>query len=89
MHYANGRPAHNGDIALQLIYGKPAFGVVYNAKPGNDYCNGDFAPLGGGPHVGCCFADCLHIDDVLAVLNIKLGVSDVRAQLAKVPQSSG
>jgi hypothetical protein len=84
MHYANGRPAKNGDTVLQVIYNKPVFGVLYDATPGNDYCNGTLAPLGGGPHVTACLADCLRVDDVFAHLGVELN-GDIREQFKKVP----
>lgn len=85
MHYANGREAHNGDTALQVYNGKLVVGVVYDAVPGNDYCNGMFAPLGGGTHIGACFADCVHIDDATALLGLTLKSGNVREQLKKIP----
>ena len=84
MHYANGKLAKNGDKILQIIYGEVIVGVLYDAKPGNDYCNGKLAPLGGGTHVGACLADCVHLDDVLGVLKIDL-TKEVRSQLSLVP----
>lgn len=86
MHYANGREAKNGDTAVQVYNGKLLVGVVYDAVPGNDYCNGSLAPLGGGAHVGACFADCVHIDDALALLGLTLKrCGNVREQLKKIP----
>lgn len=84
MHYANGRPAKNGDTVLQIVYGKPLIGVLYDAKVGNDYCNGTLAPLGGGSHVGACLADCLHVEDVYALVNLNIN-GDIRAQFKGVP----
>lgn len=86
MHYANGRLAKNGDKVLQIVYRNPVIGVLYDAVAGNDYCNGQLAPLGGGTHVGACLADCVHVDDVFAVLGIDLS-KELRSQLAKVPRS--
>lgn len=46
MHYRNGREAKNGDTVLQIDPGTgkiSALGVLYNAQPGNDYCNGQIA----------------------------------------------
>ncbi len=86
MHYANKRPANNGDLVLQIIYGRPVFGILYDATPGNDYCNGTLAPMGGGTHVVACLADCLHADDVFSALGINLK-SASREDLAKVPYS--
>lgn len=77
MHYRNGREANNGDTVLQLEMsgGKPvAVGKLQNAVAGNDYCNGQIVVTGGqsdyGPAVvvGACLCDCLHIDDVAAIL---------------------
>lgn len=67
MHYRNGREAKNGDIIIQISNGKVKdFGVLHSAVPGNDYCNGMIAPL--GTQNMACMIDCLHIDDVLAML---------------------
>lgn len=80
MHYRNGREAKNGDRIVQIgtVYssdGKPmptitALGVLYDAKPGNDYCNGSIAPVQQAI-TGACMCDCLHIDDVAAFLTKK------------------
>lgn len=59
MHYRNGREAKNGDKVIQLGEryepGLPnpkltitAIGVLFDATPGNDHCNGSIAPLLGG-----------------------------------------
>lgn len=46
MHYANGREAKNGDKVLVVpSYGNPYIGILYDAQPGNDYCNGKVAPI--------------------------------------------
>ncbi len=76
MHYRNGREAHNGDKIVQLgnVYENGetkagqvvAFGVLHSATPGNDSCNGGIAPLNG--NVGACLCDCLHVDDLAAIL---------------------
>ena len=76
MHYRNGREAKNGDkiVSLQEVYGadgKPAgttiagFGVLHSAVAGNDYCNGGVAII---PNTQACLCDCLHVDDVAAML---------------------
>ena len=69
MHYRNGREAKNGDIIVSIGYeGKiHALGVLHNATPGNDYCNGSIAPVQPGV-IAACMCDCLHIDDVMAIL---------------------
>lgn len=78
MHYRNGREAKNGDKIVQLgeVYsskGKPvggivgAVGVLHSAVPGNDYCNGSIAPI-QNPIVTACLCDCLHVDDLAAIL---------------------
>ncbi len=75
MHYRNGRAAHNGDKVVSLAgYGGSgpvhinAIGILFDAKPGNDYCNGTIAPILGGPVVSACLVDCLHYDDVAALI---------------------
>lgn len=67
MHYRNGREAKNGDKVVQIENGQViTLGVLHSATPGNDYCNGSIAPL---PFHGCaCLCDCLHVDDVAAIL---------------------
>jgi hypothetical protein len=70
MHYRNGREAKNGDtvVQLQTSGGKiVAMGVLYDAVPGNDYCNGNIAPTNTTP-TGACMCDCLHIEDITAML---------------------
>lgn len=79
MHYRNGREAKNGDKIIQLGSAYEAgsteakvqitgFGILFNASPGNDYCNGSIAPLLGGQVTGACMVDCLHVDDLIALL---------------------
>ena len=68
MHYRNGREAKNGDKIVQLVMGTGrvlAAGILYDAQAGNDYCDGQVAPL---PGTGACLADCLHVDDIEALL---------------------
>lgn len=49
MHYRNGREAKNGDkiVSLNGWNGIPinAIGILFDAVPGNDYCNGSIAPV--------------------------------------------
>lgn len=73
MHYRNGREAKNGDKIVSLD-GKPgevmAVGVLRDATAGNDYCNG-YIQIGREPSVSdpiACMCDCLHVDDVAAML---------------------
>lgn len=75
MHYRNGREAKNGDVIVSVGmaiagYGTVVLrtGVLHNAQPGNDYCNGTLVPLTGGAPDGACLADCFHIDDVLQMI---------------------
>lgn len=71
MHYRNGREANNGDLIVKLEGGKVvSFGVLHSAVPGNDYCNGFIAPA-QNPIDYACMVDCLHIDDVKAILEEK------------------
>jgi hypothetical protein len=69
MHYKNGREAKNGDKIIVLSsYGIPAIGILYDAVPGNDYCNGKLAitsPNDPQP----CLKDCLHLDDAVSLLS--------------------
>jgi hypothetical protein len=70
MHYRNGRVAANGDKVMQLSsYGGEitAIGVLHSATPANDYCNGAIAPI-QNVREGACLCDCLHLDDVAALL---------------------
>lgn len=70
MHYRNGREAKNGDRVIQLDFGGgkvAAVGVLHSATPGNDYCNGMIAPI-QNPAQGACMVDCLHLEDVEAML---------------------
>lgn len=72
MHYRNGREAKNGDKVVQLSIegGKVvSTGILYDAIPGNDYCNGNIAPTHGV--TGACMCDCLHADDVAQMLKEK------------------
>lgn len=75
MHYKNGRIAKNGDKVVMLpSYGNPVVGILYDAKAGNDYCNGKLAPiLSSDPSPN--LKECLHLDDVLAVLPEEVPVS--------------
>ncbi len=68
MHYKNGRPAKNGDkVVLIPAYGAPVVGILYDATPGSDFCNGKLAPV--SPSDPCPnLKECLHLDDVLGAL---------------------
>lgn len=66
MHYKNGRPANNGDkVALLNAYGAPVIGILYDATPGNDACNGKLAPCSPSDPMPN-LAECLHVDDIKA-----------------------
>ena len=71
MHYRNGREAKNGDQIVQLDTMNEgrivAAGVLYGATPGNDYCNGNIAPI-QQQVTGACMCDCLHAEDIAAML---------------------
>jgi hypothetical protein len=72
MHYRNGREAKNGDkvVKLSMDLGTVvAFGVLHSASAGNDYCNGSIAPITND--TGACMCDCLHVDDLAALLKEK------------------
>lgn len=71
MHFRNGREAKNGDKIVKLDGGKVvAYGVLHSATPGNDYCNGNIALI-QPVNDYACMVDCLHVDDVAAVLSEK------------------
>ena len=71
MHYRNGREAKNGDKIVKLDGGKiVSFGILFDAVPGNDFCNGRIAPAQFMPD-GACLVDSLHVDDVEAILTEK------------------
>jgi hypothetical protein len=68
MHYRNGREAKNGDKIVKIEGGQVvAFGVLHSAVPGNDYCNGNIAVI-QPTNDYACMVDCLHVDDVAALL---------------------
>lgn len=72
MHYRNGREAKNGDKVVQLKMdgeGVVGVGILHDAVPGSDYCNGMIAPTAFGP--GACLIDCLHVDDLAEILKEK------------------
>ena len=68
MHYRNGREAKNGDKVIQVGFdGKiMGVGVLYDAVAGSDYCNGSLATVPA--QTGACLVDCLHVDDLMAIL---------------------
>ena len=68
MHYRNGREANNGDKIVDVSNGIGNVGILFDAVPGNDYCNGSIAPIHGGNVSMVCLCDCLHVDDVVAML---------------------
>lgn len=71
MHYRNGREAKNGDRIVRLggegkVLGT---GILFDAVPVNgDYCNGSVAPTENAGVTGACLVDCLHADDLAAIL---------------------
>lgn len=70
MHYRNGREAKNGDKVVALDFNSAnvvAFGVLHSAVAGNDFCNGNIAPVQPA-NQGACLCDCLHVDDVAELL---------------------
>ncbi len=69
MHFRNGREAKNGDKIVRLGAGGKieAFGVLHGAVPGNDYCNGNIAVVQSASEYAC-ICDCLHVDDLAAIL---------------------
>ena len=72
MHYRNGREAKNGDRVVQLGTNGTitAVGILWDATPGNDYCNGTIAPV-QNVNTSACMCDCLHADDIAEMLKEK------------------
>jgi hypothetical protein len=71
MHYKNGREAKNGDkIMLMNPYGASVIGILYDAKAGNDYCNGQIA-LTTASDPCANLSECLHLDDVKAYIEAR------------------
>jgi hypothetical protein len=72
MHYRNGREAKNGDQIIQLGMNNEGkvicFGVLTDAVAGNDYCNRRIAAL---QSPSACLVDCLHVEDLAAILKEK------------------
>lgn len=78
MHYRNGREAKNGDRVVSFGNGGgsevEAVGVLQNATAGNDYCNGEIlvrpyrGQHGAALITGACLCDCIHADDLAAIL---------------------
>lgn len=77
MHYRNGREAKNGDkiVSFGNTGGSKieAVGILVNAVPGNDHCNGQLVTIHGWNNgtamvSGACLCDCLHVDDVAELL---------------------
>jgi len=77
MHYRNGREAKNGDKVVS--FGNSggcdveAVGILINAVAGSDYCNGQIVTIDGCNNGtatvrGACLCDCLHADDIAAIL---------------------
>ena len=68
MHYKNGREAKNGDkVMLIPPFGAPVIGILYDATAGNDFCNGKIAEMNLNDRCPN-LKECLHLDDVIAVL---------------------
>jgi len=73
MYYRNGRKAKNGDEIVQINDRGQVTesGVLIRAVPGNDYCNGIIANDRTKSFVGACMCDCLHMNDIAAILKEK------------------
>jgi hypothetical protein len=64
MHYKNGREAKNGDkVMIVSGYNAPMVGILYDAKAGNNDCNGKLAVIRSNDPCPD-LKDCLHCDDV-------------------------
>lgn len=69
MHYKNGREAKNGDLIVwfQPWDNRMVVGILYDAKAGNDYCNGKLAVIAPNDPMPN-LKECLHADDVKALI---------------------
>lgn len=85
MHYANGREAKNGDkVVLFSGSAAPVVGILYDATPGNDFCNGKIAVT--RPNDPCPnLKECLHLDDLQKALP---AIADVPNSAAPKPPES-
>lgn len=72
MHYRNGKTAFNGDKIVQLGANGEILtvGVLFGATPGNDYCNGEIAPIRSFVTTAYLI-DCLKVEDVAEFLKEK------------------
>lgn len=69
MHYKNGREAKNGDrVVIVTGWAKGTTGILYDAVPGNDTCNGKLATIQANPPCPN-LSECLHMDDVIAAVD--------------------
>lgn len=65
MHYKNGREAKNGDkvVMVSSCSNAPIAGILYDAVPGNDMCNGRIAiTTTKDPYPD--LRNVLHVDDI-------------------------
>ncbi|HLJ09450.1 MAG TPA: hypothetical protein VKX24_13015, partial [Acidimicrobiia bacterium] len=59
--------AKNGDKVVMLSKYGGGVGILYDAVPGNDHCNGRIAPIGpSDPYAN--LKECLHLDDAVEAL---------------------
>ncbi len=66
MHYKNGRVAKNGDkVVLIQPNGQLSAGILYNATPGNDTCNGRIAQIRSSDAYPD-LREVMHADDIAA-----------------------
>jgi hypothetical protein len=81
MHYKNGREAKNGDPVVSVpTHGvKVVSGILYDAVPGNDHCNGRLAAIRNDDPIAN-LSECLHIDDASSILN------ETKASLMEAPK---
>jgi hypothetical protein len=86
MHYKNGREAKNGDKVVMIQGGRMYTGVLYDAQAGNDYCNGNIAPLPASTYAN--LKECLHMDDAIAAFPDDVP-STVKPDAAPITGESG
>jgi hypothetical protein len=77
MHYRNGREAKNGDkVLLQKYDGAFVCGILYDATPGNDHCNGKLAIIYTGDPCPD-LKSCVHLEDARVALHAA-GLADLK-----------
>lgn len=67
MHYKNGREAKPGDKVIAVVNGIVTTGIIHSLKPEATTCNARVSPTTHSDAY-VTLADCMHVDDVSAVM---------------------